>query len=197
MMPTIISRMPANVSQPPPASRSRLAASRLRAVFGVGVSTLKCSSLLVGRAVWIARSHQQPERSRVCSPRLRWRPHSAPPSSFSGDAAAARARERSFRMDALVARNIAHYSHLSARNRFDEPVIEHVERVAAAVPPDIRAIAYLHDVLEGTTTGVAELRLHGLTGFEEEVLDVLTRRPGESYELYVLRVAWSGGDVGT
>src|SRR4051812_21674066 len=99
-------------------------------------------------------------------------------------------------MDALVARNIAHYSHLGCRDRFDDPVIEHVERVAAAVAADARTIAFLHDVLEGTTTGVDELRAQGLTLFEEAVLDVLTRRPGESYELYVLRVAWAGGDVG-
>jgi hypothetical protein len=100
-------------------------------------------------------------------------------------------------MDPVVARSIAHSSHLSARNRFDEPVFEHVERVAASVPAEIRAIAFLHDVLEGTGTDVAELRSHGLTTFEEAVLDVLTRRPGESYELYVLRVAWAGGSVGT
>jgi hypothetical protein len=100
-------------------------------------------------------------------------------------------------MESRVARNIAHYSHLAIRNRFDEPVIEHVERVAAAVPADMRAVAFLHDVLEGTSTDLGELRAQGLTPFEEAVLEVLTRRSGESYELYVLRVAWAAGDVGT
>jgi hypothetical protein len=99
-------------------------------------------------------------------------------------------------MNADVARSIAHYSHLSDRDRFDEPVIDHVERVAAAVAEDRRAVAFLHDVLEGSRTGVSELRAQGLTPLEEAVLEILTRRAGESYELYALRVAWAQGEAG-
>ena len=39
-------------------------------------------------------------------------------------------------MDASVARSIAHYSHLERRNRHGEPIVEHVARVVAAVPPE-------------------------------------------------------------
>jgi hypothetical protein len=99
-------------------------------------------------------------------------------------------------MDAHVARSIAHHSHLSDRDRFDEPVIEHVERVAAAVPEHARSIAFLHDVLERTPTALGDLRAKGLTPLEQEALDILTRRPGERYELYVLRVAWAQGEAG-
>jgi hypothetical protein len=99
-------------------------------------------------------------------------------------------------MHAKVARNIAHCSHLAARDRFDEPVIEHVERVAARVPPQARAVAFLHDVLEWTSTGVDELRAQGLTPLEQTALELLTRAPGESYELYALRIAWAGGEAG-
>jgi hypothetical protein len=61
-------------------------------------------------------------------------------SDMSGDArrAAARGRigaERSV-IDASVARGIAYAEHLQARDRLGELVIEHVARVASAVPPE-------------------------------------------------------------
>ena len=99
-------------------------------------------------------------------------------------------------MDPEVARSIAHYSHLDDRDRLGKPVIEHVERVAAAVSPDARSVAFLHDVLERTTTGVGELCRQGLTPVERAALELLTRGPGESYELYSLRIAWAGGEAG-
>lgn len=99
-------------------------------------------------------------------------------------------------MDPRVARNIAHYSHRHDRDRFGSPVMEHVERVAAAVPGDARAVAFLHDVLEQTGTSAAELIAQGLTPVEMRALKLLTRSDLESYELYVLRVAWAPGPEG-
>ena len=99
-------------------------------------------------------------------------------------------------MDAAVARNLAQYGHLDVRDRFDEPVIEHVERVAAAVPESARAIAYLHDILESTAITLDELCAEGLTPLEHEALELLTRGPGESYELHALRIAWAPGEAG-
>jgi hypothetical protein len=99
-------------------------------------------------------------------------------------------------MDALVARNIAHYSHLADRDRFGGLVIEHVERVAAAVPEAIRSVAFLHDVLERSSTGLGELSGQGLTPLERDALVLLTRRPEESYEQYVLGIAWADGESG-
>jgi hypothetical protein len=99
-------------------------------------------------------------------------------------------------MDAAVARSIAQFSHAGRRDRFGEPMIEHVERVAAAVPPEARAIAYLHDVLEHTDTPVAELRAGGLTLGELEILELLTRAPKESYEAHTLRIAYARGPEG-
>src|SRR4051794_27136277 len=100
-------------------------------------------------------------------------------------------------MDATVARNIAHYSHRDTRDRFDELVVEHVERVAAIVPEKARAIAFLHDVLEQTATGRDELVANGLTDVELVALELLTRAPDESYEAYCLRIAWAPGQAGT
>jgi hypothetical protein len=99
-------------------------------------------------------------------------------------------------MDVATARQIAHYSHLEERDRFGMPRIEHVERVAHAVPAEARSAAFLHDVLEWTSTGIAELRAAGLTESEERVLDLLTRRPDEGFELHALRVATARGREG-
>jgi|SRR3954465_663452 hypothetical protein len=99
-------------------------------------------------------------------------------------------------MQVQVARGIAHYSHLGERDRFDELLIEHVERVAANVPPAVRAVAFLHDVLEHTSTSLEDLSAQGLTQLEREALELLTRAPGEAYELYVLRIAWAPGEAG-
>ena len=99
-------------------------------------------------------------------------------------------------MDATLARSVAHYSHLQQRDRRGEPIVEHVERVVAAVPEEARVLAWLHDVLEHSPTTTAELSRHGLTGVELDALGLLTRQAGESYELYILRVAYAPGAAG-
>ena len=99
-------------------------------------------------------------------------------------------------MDTAKARNIAHYSHLDRRDRFDEPVIEHVERVAAAVPEDARTVAFLHDVLEHTQTTLDDVLSQGVTPTEFAALELLTRSPEESFESHVLRIAHAPGAPG-
>jgi hypothetical protein len=99
-------------------------------------------------------------------------------------------------MDVSTARQIAHYSHLQERDRFGEPRIEHVERVAACVPADARVAAFLHDVLEWTPTGMPELLAAGLSADERHVLELLTREPDESFEAHALRVAVAAGHDG-
>ena len=99
-------------------------------------------------------------------------------------------------MDAATARSIARYSHAGQRTPRGTPVIEHVERVAAAVPEEARALAFLHDVLDLTDTGGDELLAHGLTAAESAVLTLLTHAGGESFELYALRVAHAAGPEG-
>jgi hypothetical protein len=99
-------------------------------------------------------------------------------------------------MDAVVARNIAHYSHVQKRDRRGELVVEHIARVAATVPPEARALAWLHDVLGESPTTVAELCEQGLTPVELAALRLLTRAPGESYELHALRIAFAGRAAG-
>ena len=73
---------------------------------------------------------------------------------------------------------------------------EHIERVAAAVPEEARAVAFLHDVLEKSDTRIEELDVSGLTPIEREALQLLTRGDDESFDLHALRVAHAGGSAG-
>ena len=99
-------------------------------------------------------------------------------------------------MDAGTARSIAHQSHVGQRTRHGSLMSEHLERVAAAVPEEARAVAFLHDVLEKTETSVEELDISGLTPVEREALDLLTRAVDESFDLHALRVAHASGVAG-
>jgi hypothetical protein len=119
----------------------------------------------------------------------------APASSRSGDAGCARARN-ALPVDVPTARSIAHYSHAGQWTTGGMSLEEHVERVATAVDPGARAVAYLHDVLEWTDTTTRELEAQGLTPGELAALRLLTRQPSESYELHMLRIAHAGGDAG-
>ena len=95
-----------------------------------------------------------------------------------------------------MARNVAHYSHVQQRDRHGVPIVEHVARVVAAVPAEAQALAWLHDVLEHSPTTTAELSAQGLTAVERAALELLTRQAKESYEMYILRIAYAPGAAG-
>ena len=77
-------------------------------------------------------------------------------------------------MEPAIAHTIASRNHVGQRTRFGDPVIEHVERVASAVPSDARAVALLHDLFELCPTGRRVLRGTGLTRTELGALELLT-----------------------
>jgi hypothetical protein len=99
-------------------------------------------------------------------------------------------------VDQSVARSVAHYSHVRQRDRRGALIVEHLARVVAAVPAEAQPLAWLHDVLEHSPTTTGELRGQGLTPLELAALDLLTRRASESYELYILRIAYARGAAG-
>ena len=99
-------------------------------------------------------------------------------------------------MEPAVARGIAAKRLAGVSTRFGEPFVEHVDRVASAVPAAARTAAYLHEVLEHTATSVSELRDEGLDPLELETLILLTRQPGETFEAHTLRVAYAHGPAG-
>lgn len=95
-----------------------------------------------------------------------------------------------------VARAAARRMHAGQLTRSGEPLIEHVERVAGAVPAELRGLAYLHDVLERADGAVEELLELRLSEIELTVLSLLTRRPDETYQAYVMRIARADGNPG-
>ena len=99
-------------------------------------------------------------------------------------------------MDAIAASAVARRLHSGQVTRTGEPLIEHVERVAGAVPPEARALACLHDVLERANPSSEELRELDLSDAEWRVLALLTRGSRESYKLYISRIARAGGKAG-
>ena len=99
-------------------------------------------------------------------------------------------------MELALAHSIARRNHVGQRNRFGDRVIDHLDRVAAAVPGDALATALLHDLLECCPTAHRQLRGQGLTRTELEALRLLTHAAGEPYEAYVRRIADAPGAAG-
>jgi hypothetical protein len=99
-------------------------------------------------------------------------------------------------MDVTAARAVARKVHVNQVTRFGEPLIEHVERVARGVPEEVRAVAYLHDVLEHSDLTAGRFHDHGLTRCECAALELLTRRADQSYESYISRIAHARGRAG-
>ena len=101
--------------------------------------------------------------------------------------------QRMIPLDELVGRAeaLARSAHAGQVDKAGAPYAQHPERVAAAVTgdPQAQAAAWLHDVVEDTSTSLADLRA---AGFPEPVIaavDALTRRPDEPGDNYYARVA--------
>lgn len=95
-----------------------------------------------------------------------------------------------------VARAAARRLHAGQLTRSGEPMIEHLERVAAAVPGDLRGLAYLHDVLERVDRAAEDLAELSLGVDERAILNLLTRGPAEPYRTYVMGIARARGRLG-
>ena len=98
-------------------------------------------------------------------------------------------------MEPEIAHIIASKNHVGQRNRFGDCVIDHVERVAAAVLADARVTALLHDLLELCPTARWQLRGRDLTRTELEALELLMHAPGDD-EDYVRRIVDARGPAG-
>jgi hypothetical protein len=99
-------------------------------------------------------------------------------------------------MDEFVAREIACRHHAGQYDRAGELLIEHVARVAAAVPAGAQPVAWLHDILERTAVRSAELEADGLNAVERGALELLTRSPDEPFASYMLRIVHAPGPAG-
>lgn len=90
---------------------------------------------------------------------------------------------------ARKARRLARDVHHGQVDRHGRPLIEHVERVAAAVPESARPVAFVHDVCERSGVWAGEVALLlGLDEDERRALVLLTKRERETLVRHVRRV---------
>lgn len=89
------------------------------------------------------------------------------------------------------ARRIAAAAHRGQKDKSSRPYIEHCERVASSLAgEDLRAIAYLHDVVEKSPDWTLDrLREEGFAPRIVDAVDALTRRAGEDEPDFVRRAA--------
>ena len=78
-------------------------------------------------------------------------------------------------LDADRAQALAETLHDGQRNAGGAPLIDHVRRVATAVPQEARVVAWLHELFEHTSISEAALLMEGLTTAELRALRLLTR----------------------
>ena len=78
-------------------------------------------------------------------------------------------------LDAERAQALAEGLHAEQRDAGGAPLIEHVRRVAAAVPRDARVVAWLHEVFEYTSISEEALLAEGVATDELRALRLLTR----------------------
>lgn len=100
-------------------------------------------------------------------------------------------------MDADRAQALAECLHHGQREAGGAPLIDHIGRVAAAVPGDARVVAWLHEVLEHTSISEEALLAEGLTTDELRALRLLTRdkssRSNTRYLAHVDQIARARG----
>lgn len=86
--------------------------------------------------------------------------------------------------------SIAAEAHAGQTDKAGEPYILHPLRVMGRVSTnEERIVAVLHDVIEDTDWTPDRLRAEGFSETVLEALELVTHRPGESYEDFVRRAA--------
>lgn len=90
---------------------------------------------------------------------------------------------------ALRASRLAREVHTGQTDRYGAPLDEHVARVAAAVPPDARPVALVHDVCERSRSTPVDVAFRvGLSDAERVALVLMTRRDDEDVIAHTHRV---------
>ena len=86
-----------------------------------------------------------------------------------------------------LAKKIATEAHKEQTYYDGKPYISHSEAVAELVPEELKALAWLHDVLGNTDVTADELLKEGIPLFVLEGLEAITRSVGEPYAEYIER----------
>lgn len=132
-------------------------------------------------------SRQSKRRILGCKP---WKKggRGRPPLNRRAVAKEAKLEER-IAQDCQLAEQLSHDAHKNEHRRGGEPYFNHPQRVAFAVEPRLRPIAYLHDAPENNPAfGLSWLGTRGLSTYIIRALDAITKRAGEEYEAYIQRV---------
>lgn len=100
-------------------------------------------------------------------------------------------------MNADHAQTLAEALHHGQLDAAGTPLIDHIRRIAAAVPDDARTLAWLHEALERTSISEEELLSKGLSRDELRALRLLTRdtnsRSNTRYLAHVEMIARASG----
>lgn len=89
-----------------------------------------------------------------------------------------------------VAKDIATKAHAGQHDKAGNDYISHPETVASLVDSrELKAIAWLHDVLEDTDVTEEDLLKAGIPASVVEVVKILTHKKDESYQEYIERVS--------
>jgi hypothetical protein len=95
------------------------------------------------------------------------------------------------------ARALAETLHDGQLDRGGAPLIDHIRRIAAAVPREARVVAWLHEALERSPISEEELLSKGLSHDELRALRLLTRntdsRSTTRYLAHIERIARASG----
>jgi hypothetical protein len=89
-------------------------------------------------------------------------------------------------MDPDSARVLAERLHSQDREADGTPLLAHIRHVAAAVPEDARAVAWLHEVLAWTLVSERELLIAGIDSDELRALRLLTRTTESRFDPHYL-----------
>jgi hypothetical protein len=98
-----------------------------------------------------------------------------------------------------AAQGLAERAHAGSLDRYGLPLVDHVRRVAAGVPAEARAIAWLHEVLEYAAVSEDELRAAGASEAEVGAIGLLSRdHDGDdaAYLAHIEQIARAPGDAG-
>ena len=91
-----------------------------------------------------------------------------------------------------TAEGIARQAHCGQHRWGGQPYISHPQRVAQSLgqmSPTLQAIAWLHDVVEDTDVSLRDLESLGIPGPVLSGVKAITKRDGEDYVDYIVRVA--------
>ena len=109
-------------------------------------------------------------------------------------------KDPSTHMSADHARTLAHRLHDGQLDRDGAPMIDHIRRVATAVPRRARTVAWLHETLEHTPISEQALLAEGLSHEQLRAIRLLTRvsdSPSDVIYLgHIERIAQADGPAG-